>query len=92
MRRFRQARGKLGKKSDKGGFYGVPKPGSQTVLYLLNLGTAERIMGDESMVQLQHRGQVLRLKPGSGDKPVLVLGHDYMPDGIGKAVPGRCVK
>lgn len=75
--------GKLGLKSNKGGFYDVPAPGSQTLLYILNLGTAARLEASDSISDVMHRGQILSFNVSSGGRPTEVLGHRYMPDGIG---------
>jgi 3-hydroxyacyl-CoA dehydrogenase len=75
--------GKLGLKSNKGGFYDPPQPGAQTVIYVLNIGMAERLEGSESISEIMHRGQILSFNASTGGKPTEILGHGYMPDGIG---------
>lgn len=80
--------GRLGLKSNKGGFYDPPKPGAQTVIYVLNIGMAERLDGSESMSEIMHRGQILSLNATAGGKPTEILGRGYLPDGIGNAMVG----
>nr|POE94219.1 3-hydroxyacyl-coa dehydrogenase-like protein lam1 [Quercus suber] len=70
--------GKLGNKSNKGGLYDKPKPGSQTVLYFLNLGVAEKLDNKLSMEQITHRGQVLSLNVSEGGPPVELVGKEYV--------------
>jgi hypothetical protein len=78
--------GKLGNKSDKGGFYPPPAPGSRTVLYFLNIGMGERLEGTESLHEIMHRGQILSYEVDSGSVPTEISGHDAMPDGIGELI------
>ena len=78
--------GKLGNKSDKGGLYEVPRPGSQAVLLVLNFGLAETTSGKESMLEIMHRGQILRYNVDARVKPTEILGKGYMFDGIGTLV------
>ena len=75
--------GRLGAKSNKGGFYDRPAPGAQTVIYVLNIGMAERLEGSESMSEIMHRGQILSFNPSVGGKATEIIGHGAMNDGIG---------
>ena len=68
--------GKLGMKSDRGGLYDKPAPGSQTVLYFLNLGVAEKLDDKVSMNQIARRGQVLSLNINRGGKPIELVGKE----------------
>ena len=86
-----QVPGKLGKKSGKGGFYDVPAPGSQTVLYFLNIGLAETMQPGDSAAQIMHKGQVLKYNVSEGGKATEILGKDAMPDGIGESSLSSCL-
>ena len=76
--------GKTGKKSGKGGLYPFPRPGSQTKLFFLDIGMGAPIPVDMAPEEIMHRGQILSLNVDEGGKPMEILSHDYMPDGIGK--------
>lgn len=74
--------GKLGNKSDKGGFYPSPAPGSQTKLLLLNIGFAEPLKG-KNLDQVMHSGQVLSYTVENPlSRPVELVGKLPAPDGI----------
>lgn len=76
--------GKLGKKTPThGGLYDLPKPGEQTSLIFLNLGTAEPLNDKLSMEDVQHRGSILRFDVDQEPKAAteLLVGQ-HMPDGI----------
>ena len=57
--------------------YDKPKPGSQTKLFFLNLGVAERLDAKLSMEQILHRGQLLSLNVNEGGKPIELVGKVY---------------
>lgn len=76
--------GKLGKKGGKDGLYPKPERGSQTMLFFLNLGTAEPLDTAKALNDVNRRGKILSLNVEEGGKSFETIGHDYRPDGIGK--------
>lgn len=77
------SQGKLGLKSDKGGLYPPPAPGSRTRILLLNLGLAERFSESGAPPDFTHIGQVLSYTAENRDsKPIAMLNKLPCPDGI----------
>lgn len=62
----------------------MPAEGSRTKLFFLNIGLAEPITAKDSFSDVMHRGQILSLDVGEAQRAMEIIGHDYMPDGIGE--------
>lgn len=74
--------GKLGDKSDKGGLYPPPAPGSRTRVLILNIGFAEPLK-NKSLEDLTHSGEVLSYTLETPSKrAVALVGNLRAPDGI----------
>lgn len=74
--------GKLGLKSDKGGFYAPPAPGSRTKILFLNIGLGEPL-GGKSMKEILNAGEILSITAEDrASKPVALIRDLPMPDGI----------
>lgn len=77
------SKGKLGLKSDKGGLYPVPKPGSRTKIFLLNIGLTGEFNPDGSFPDFMHNGQLLSfIAEEKASKPVEILNKLPSPDGV----------
>lgn len=74
--------GKLGLKSDKGGLYAPPAPGSRTKILFLNLGLGEPL-GDKSIAEIMKGGEILEITAEDrASKPIALVRNQAMPDGI----------
>ena len=74
--------GKLGLKSDKGGLYAPPAPGSRTKILFLNIGLGEPL-GGKSMKEILNAGEILSITAEDrASKPVALVRNLPMPDGI----------
>lgn len=74
--------GKLGLKSDKGGLYAPPVPGSRTKIFFLNLGLGEPL-ADKSSEEIMRSGEILEITAEDrGSKPIALVRNQAMPDGI----------
>jgi hypothetical protein len=80
--------GKLGLKSDKGGLYAPPAPGSRTKILFLNLGLGEPL-ANKSLAEIMTGGEILSITAEDrASKPVALVRNQAMPDGI-DACDGR---
>jgi DNA-binding ferritin-like protein (Dps family) len=74
--------GKLGLKSDKGGLYAPPAPGSRTKILFLNIGLGEPL-GGKSIDEIMNAGEILSITAEDrASKPVALVRNLPMPDGI----------
>jgi 3-hydroxyacyl-CoA dehydrogenase len=80
--------GKLGLKTDKGGLYAPPDPGSRTKILFLNLGLGEPL-GNKSLSEIMTGGEILSITAEDrASKPIALVRNQAMPDGI-DACEGR---
>ena len=80
--------GKLGLKSDKGGLYAPPAPGSRTKILFLNLGLGEPL-ANKSLQEIMNGGEILSITAEDrASKPIALVRNQAMPDGI-DACDGR---